>query len=375
MVAEASVLNILRRSEIRMTAQQALADVDAFLSVDLGRTSTKTCVSLDPDKVVLIPANVKHLPVKQVQRKGFGSNLADPLLDMWLEYQEEGYALGQLALDFGADLGLERSNDALIKSKVKDAVVKVFGSIGYFNKLKGKKLALVLALPYESQERFDEEGDKLVETLQTDHLMFYRGESFRIDIKRVWVVPEGYGSLIWCGTQKNLASFLDLSVAVVDIGHQTSDFVMVDRFRFARGASRSKPLAMNTFYERVAEEVKNGIDSQSPLLMKAVHQPKGQRIYRPQGSRKRIDLDRILPRIRQNFAQELTKELIDWLPERATDVVISGGGGEFFWNDLEVLLKEAGLLVHLATPSRKANALGQQVYGRLKAWQEVVHPK
>jgi plasmid segregation protein ParM len=58
--------------------------------------------------------------------------------------------------------------------------------------------------------------------------------------------------------------------------------------------------------------------------------------------------------------------LVTWLPERVTDVIISGGGGEFFWSDLRPLLKEAKLKGHLAKPSRTANALGQYIYGELQ---------
>ena len=54
---------------------------------------------------------------------------------------------------------------------------------------------------------------------------------------------------------------------------------------------------------------------------------------------------------------------MNWLPERATDVIVTGGGGEFFWSELRPLLKEARLKGHLAKPSRQANALGQYIYG------------
>jgi plasmid segregation protein ParM len=47
-------------------------------------------------------------------------------------------------------------------------------------------------------------------------------------------------------------------------------------------------------------------------------------------------------------------------------VIISGGGGEFFWSNLQVLLKEARLRAHLAKPSRQANALGQYLYGEIQ---------
>ena len=40
-----------------------------------------------------------------------------------------------------------------------------------------------------------------------------------------------------------------------------------------------------------------------------------------------------------------------------------GGGGEFFWEDIQRLLKEAKINAHLAAPSRQANALGQYIYG------------
>jgi plasmid segregation protein ParM len=44
-------------------------------------------------------------------------------------------------------------------------------------------------------------------------------------------------------------------------------------------------------------------------------------------------------------------------------VIITGGGGEFFWEDVQRLLKEAQINAYLAAPSRQANALGQYIYG------------
>src|ERR687886_1359449 len=81
----------------------------SILSVDLGRTSTKTCVTRDPNNVVFIPANVKQLSMEQARGGIFEARTTDPLLDMWLEYQSKGYAVGQLAADFGANLGVGQS--------------------------------------------------------------------------------------------------------------------------------------------------------------------------------------------------------------------------------------------------------------------------
>jgi plasmid segregation protein ParM len=344
-----------------MTAKQPPVPSGAMpiLSVDLGRTSIKACVSRDQAGVILIPANVAHLTVEQVRRGGFESRLTDPLLDIWLEYQGKGYAIGQMAADFGADLGIG-------KSKVEDALYKVFACIGHF-RLKGD-LTVVLGLPYQSQEQFDREKEQIISTIRLPHVMFYRGESISVNIKQVWVVPEGYGSLIWSeACEKDIPglSFLDLSVAVVDIGHQTTDFLMVDRFRFARGASQSELFAMNKFYEQVAAQIQ-GADSQSLLLMEALNRPAGQRFYRPRGATRPANLDEIIPSLRKSFARDLCDRLIKWLPERVTDVIVAGGGGEFFWEDLQQLLKEAQLRVHLAEPSRQANALGQYIYGEIQ---------
>jgi plasmid segregation protein ParM len=331
----------------------------AVLSVDLGRTSTKACVGRSPDEVVLIPANVAHLTVEQVRRGGFESQPTDPLLDMWLEFQGRGFAIGQLGADFGANLGVGQS-------KVEDALVKVLACVGYFG-LKDK-ISVVLGLPYYSQEQFDREKEQLISLLRSPHVMSYRGELTTIDIERVWVMPEGYGSLIWCEAQEKKAAspdFPKLSVAVVDIGHQTTDFLMVDRFRFARGASKSEPFAMSQFYEQVAAQIQ-GADSQSLSLIAAVNHPEGERFFRPRGATKPTNLDDILPSLRRSFARELSVRLVDWLPERVTDVVVSGGGGEFFWNELRPLLKDAQLKGHLAKPSRRANALGQYIYGEMQ---------
>jgi plasmid segregation protein ParM len=339
-----------------MAGKQPSTSSMTVLSVDLGRTSTKTCIRRDPDKVVLIPANVAHLSVEQVRRGGFESQPTDPLLDMWLEYQGRGFAIGQLGADFGAKLGVGQS-------KVEDALVKVLACVGYFE-LKGE-VAVVLGLPYYSQEQFDREKEQLISLIRSPHVMSYRGEFVAIDIQQVWVMPEGFGSLIWCEAQDKRASspdFPSLSVAVVDIGHQTTDFLMVDRFRFARGASKSEPFAMSQFYDQVAAQIQ-GADSQSLSLIEAVHRPEGERFFRPRGATKPTNLDDILPSLRRSFAQDLSDRLVQWLPERVTDVIVCGGGGEFFWGELRPLLKEARLKGHLAKPSRQANALGQYIYG------------
>jgi plasmid segregation protein ParM len=331
--------------------------VHKVLSVDLGRTSTKACVDRHPDGVVLIPSNVAHLPVEEVRRGGFETGFSDPLLDIWLEYQGRGYAIGQLAADFGANLGVGQS-------KVEDALVKVFACIGHFA-LQGD-LHIVLGLPYLSQEQFDREKDLLLGLLRSPHIMNYRGEPVHINIQQVWVMPEGYGSLIWSEAQEKTThspDFSSLSVAVVDLGHQTTDFLMVDRFRFARGVSKSEAFAMSQFYEKVAEGIP-GADSQSLSLIAAVNRPAGDRFYRPRGEVKPYNLDEILPSLRKNFARELSERLVEWLPERVSDVIVTGGGGEFFWEDLKPLITEAQLRVTLAQPSRKANALGQLLYGQ-----------
>lgn len=337
-----------------MTLKQ-LPTFDKILSIDLGRTSTKACTSRNKNEVLLIPANTAHLTVEQVRRGGFEAKPTDPLLDIWLEYQGNGYAVGQLAADFGADLGGS-------KSKVEDALIKIFASIGYFN-LTGN-LGIVLGLPYSSQDRFDQEKEKIIALLRAPHLMNYRGEAVEVNIQQVWVMPEGYGSLIWCEADKKASTpnFTELSVAIVDIGNQTTDFLMVDRFRFARGASKSEPFAMGQFYEQVAKQIQ-GADSQSLTLIEAVNRPEGERIYRPKGATRPTNLDDLLPSLRKSFARELSDRLINWLPERATDVIITGGGGDFFWADLRPLIKDAGLKAHLAVPSRVANALGQYIYG------------
>ncbi len=329
-----------------------------ILSVDLGRTYTKACVSRDPNSVVLIPANVAHLEAHQVPHGEFESQAIAPLLAIWLEYQGKKYALGQLAADFGANLGMGQS-------KVEDALVKILACIGHFN-LSGN-LAVALSLPYYVQEQFDREKEQIMRLFRSPHVITYRGERVTANIQQVWVMPEGYGSLIWCEAQKdNLnPAFANQSVAIIDIGYQTTDLLMVDHFRFARGASKSESFAMSQFYEQVAAQIP-GADSQSLSLIEAINRPEGKRFFRPRGARQPINLDQTLLSLRKSFADELSERVFDWLPERATDVIVSGGGGEFLWAELQPLLKQAQLGAHLAKPSRVANALGQYIYGEVQ---------
>ncbi|TVQ14520.1 MAG: ParM/StbA family protein [Leptolyngbya sp. DLM2.Bin27] len=352
----------MNQAPLAIPASDAIASQErsglpkSILSVDLGRTSTKTSISRDPSSVVFIPANVKHLSMEQVQGGAFEARATDPLSDIWMVYQGSGYAMGQLAEDFGANLGVGQS-------KVNDALVKVLACVGYFQ-LKGE-ISVVLGLPYHSQDQFEREKEQLMSLLLGPHVMSYRGEPVTIQINKVWVMPEGYGSILWNEVQASKdtdVDFTKLPVAIVDIGHQTTDCIMVDNFRFARGVSRSEAFAMSQFYEQVASHIE-GADSQSLALIAAVNQPQGQRFYRPRGANRPTNLDDILPNLKETFSREMCNRLLAWLPERVTDVILTGGGGEFFWEDIQRLLREAKINAHLATPCRQANALGQYIYG------------
>ncbi|GCL43448.1 MULTISPECIES: ParM/StbA family protein [Dolichospermum] len=332
-----------------------------ILSVDLGRTSTKTCVSREPGSVAFIPANVKQMSVAEIRGGVFEAKATDPLMDLWLEYQGSGYAVGQLAADFGANLGVGQS-------KVEDALIKVLSCAGYF-KLKDE-ISVVLGLPFLSLEQFEKEKAQLTSLVEGPHVLNFRGESLSLKISKVWIMPEGYGSLLWSETQPNkgtgVPDFTKMSVGIVDIGHQTIDMLMVDNFRFARGASKSEDFGMSKFYELVAAEIENA-DSQSLALISAVNKSKGNRFYRPQGASKPTNLDDFLPNLIEQFSREICARVLAWLPERVTDVIITGGGGEFFWEDVQRLLKEAKINAYLAAPSRQANALGQYIYGEVQA--------
>ncbi|MCW9681819.1 ParM/StbA family protein [Dolichospermum planctonicum UHCC 0167] len=332
-----------------------------ILSVDLGRTSTKTCVSREPGGVAFIPANVKQTSVDQIRGGVFEAKATDPLMDLWLEYQGRGYAVGQLAADFGANLGVGQS-------KVEDALIKVLSCAGYF-KLKDE-ISVVLGLPFLSLEQFEKEKAQLTSLVEGPHVLNFRGESLSLKISKVWIMPEGYGSLLWSETQPNkgagVPDFTKMSVGIVDIGHQTIDMLMVDNFRFARGASKSEDFGMSKFYELVSAEIENA-DSQSLALISAVNKSKGNRFYRPQGASKPTNLDDFLPNLIEQFSREICARVLAWLPERVTDVIITGGGGEFFWEDVQRLLKEAKINAYLAAPSRQANALGQYIYGEVQA--------
>ncbi len=156
-----------------------------ILSVDLGRTSTKTCINREPNNVMFVPANVKQMTMEQVRGGVFEARATDPLMDLWLEYQGNGYAVGQLAADFGANLGVGQS-------KVEDALIKVLACAGYF-KLKDE-ISVILGLPFLSLEQFEKEKAQLIAQVGGPHVMNFRGEPVNLTVSKVWVMPEGYGS-------------------------------------------------------------------------------------------------------------------------------------------------------------------------------------
>ncbi len=329
-----------------------------ILSVDLGRTSTKTTVSHEPNSVVFIPSNIKQITCEGLRNGIFKVRATDPLMNLWMEHQGSGYAIGQLAGQLGANLGIGQS-------KLVDALAKVLSCAGYF-KLKDD-ISVVISLPYHSQEQFECEKSQLISQVSGPHVMNFRGEAVALDVNKVWVMPEGYGSLLWCEAQpkkgSNSPNFTKLCVAVVDIGHQNIDMLMVDNFQFVKHASKSSEgSGMNKFYELIAAEIE-GSDAQSLSLIAAVNRPKSDRFYRPRSVSKPTNLDDFLPNLIEMFSREICNRILAWLPERVTDVILTGGGGEFFWDDMQRLLKEAKISAHLAAPSRQANALGQYIYG------------
>ncbi|WP_397326982.1 chromosome segregation protein ParM [Nostoc sp. FACHB-110] len=331
-----------------------------ILSVDLGRTYTKTCVSHEPNSVVFISANVEQLSFEQGHGHGhsvFESKVINPLSNLWMEYQGSAYAFGQLAAELGANLGVG-------KSKVEDGLIKVLISAAYL-KIEGNT-SVVISLPFYSLEQFEIEKSQLISQMLGTHIFNFRGQTVWLNITKVWVMPQGYGSLLWAEAQpkksKTSLDFTKISLAIVDIGFQTIDLLIIDNFRFVKYLSKSEDFGMSKFYEMIAKEIE-GADSQSLALISAVNKPRGERFYRPRSASKAANLDDFLPNLVDMFSRDICSRVLAWLPERVTDVIVTGGGGEFFWEDVQRLLKEAQVKAYLAAPSRQANALGQYIYG------------
>ena len=150
-------------------------------------------------------------------------------------------------------------------------------------------------------------------------------------------------------------------MAIVDIGYENINMLMMHNFRSVRDASKSE-FGTSKFYELIAAEIE-GADSQCLKLITSVHKPKGERFHMPKGAIKPINIDDFLPNLIEMFSREICSRILAWLPKQVTDVIITGGDGEYFWEDIHRLLKEAKINSYLAAPSRQANALGQYIYG------------
>ncbi|MBD2471713.1 hypothetical protein H6G90_29460 [Nostoc sp. FACHB-145] len=352
------ILNTIELNKQINTIIPSNIDNINILSVDLGRTYTKTCVSREPNRVVFIPANVKQLTIEQGYCNGlFQSKVINPLSSLWMKYQGSAYVFGQLAAELGANLGVG-------KSKVEDGLIKVLISAAYL-KIEGNT-SVVISLPFYSLEQFEIEKSQLISQMLGTHIFNFRGQTVWLNITKVWVMPQGYGSLLWAEAQpkksKTSLDFTKISLAIVDIGFQTIDLLIIDNFRFVKYLSKSEDFGMSKFYEMIAKEIE-GADSQSLALISAVNKPRGERFYRPRSASKAANLDDFLPNLVEMFSHDICSRVLAWLPERVTDVIVTGGGGEFFWEDVQRLLKDAQVNAHLAAPSRQANALGQYIYG------------
>lgn len=142
----ASLLTAIAATKSIKTLKPNDVGSKTILSIDLGRTSTKACVNCEPGNVVFISANVKEVSFEQICSGVFESIAIDPLMNLWIEHQGSGYAVGQLAADFGANLGVGQS-------KLEDALIKVLASAGYF-KLKDE-ISVVIGLPFFSPKQFE----------------------------------------------------------------------------------------------------------------------------------------------------------------------------------------------------------------------------
>ncbi|MDB9324077.1 ParM/StbA family protein [Nodularia spumigena CS-591/04] len=330
-----------------------------ILSVDLGKLYTKACISRNPDNVVVIPSHVQYIGFSQIFSGAMYKYQAisnNPLINIWLEYKGSGYAVGQLAAKFGANLGFGQS-------KVDDALVKVLAAAGHF-KLKDE-ISVVISLPFFYPAQFEKEKLELTSLLFGPHVMNFRGESVYLNITKVWVIPDGLCSLLWTKTKSNkgfsIPDFTKIPVGIVDIGYQNINFITVDNFQWVKDTSEIEDFGMNKFYEIIAAEI-DGADSQSLGLICAVNKPKGERFYRPKSASKPTNLDDFLPNITEMFSRDICYLVFDWLPEGVTDIIITGGGGEFFWEEIQPRFKEARINAYLAAPSRQANVLGQYIY-------------
>ncbi|WP_414574662.1 ParM/StbA family protein [Anabaena sp. CCY 9402-a] len=333
-------------------------DKKTILSIDLGGSFTKACVMCDPENVVFIPSNVKPISVEDIENGVFESRPTDhPLLNLWIEHQGSGYAMGQLAADYGANFGIGQS-------KLEDALVKVLTVAGYF-KLKDE-ISVVMSLPFFSPQQFESEKAQLINIITGNHFIKFCDSAVDLNISKVWIIPEGYGSFLWLGCQRIKRSgnpdFTKAPLAVVDIGHQNINLLIVDNFKCVRDACKSEEFGMSKFYEIIAAEIK-GADTPLLDLIAAVKKPNSKGLYLPKCANKLTKIDDSLPNLIEQFARETCSRLFAWLPEKVTDVIITGGGGEFYWEYVQRLLKEANINTYLAKPSCLANALGQYIYG------------
>ncbi|WP_427160750.1 ParM/StbA family protein [Aliinostoc sp. HNIBRCY26] len=332
---------------------------NTILSVDLGRNFTKACASCEPGDVVSIPAYVKKSPSFGYDRSGL------PLMDLRLGYEGSGYAVGQLAANLGANIGIGQS-------KLEDALIKVLASAAYFKRI-GEiydDISVVISLPFFSTKEFEMQKAQLISMITGQHFMQFRDLPVQLNISKVWVMPEGYGTLLWSIALPKISDIPDVTdapVAIVDIGYENLQMLIVDNFRLVRDASKSESFGMSNLYERLSRYVESA-DSQSLAFIEAMNKSKGDRFYFPKGAYKSINLDDFLPKLTETFSRELCSRILAWLPEQVTNVIITGGGGEFFWNDIQRLLIRTGSKInaYLATPSRQANALGQYLYGYSK---------
>ncbi len=211
--------------------------------------------------------------------------------------------------------------------------------------------------------RYRQDKPHLIGALKGEHEIAVNGIQKRIVIDEIVVIPEGFG-VYWNelvdgqGDIKN-SSLASGTIGVIDIGHRTTDFLVVEDQEMVDDFSHGSDKGIITVIQEARKEIelKHGVTFEPQKLEEAIRTG----AYRLDSGRGPIDITPFINAASRNVAQSLIADIRgQWGDKMQTikTLIMAGGGGKFFTEAFRNGLIREHTNIVLAEDPRYANLKG-----------------
>lgn len=313
------------------------------LFVDLGGSNIKGIVVMPDTNTSLrfsLPSRVVKLSSFDIANKPVGLLAKN---DVWLTYNNQHYAVGQLALHYGNDVTLI----AEFKEPKQDLAIPrlcaVMGLIQHtVNDLPEKfDVDLTLVLPYPEYQIAREKNNKFFKDLKkVFSSFFFREKKLQIKLNTFDIQPEGAGLLALRYLEEGVSWLDSKTLGVLMLGHRNTSVIV---YKGGTGFGYTNHMGFHFLLQKVIDR-SLGINAAD--LTKAIYaagkglspdNPFLENLARSKGEIKKIEIQRLVTSItetKQNHWEQLTSWAVNLLPE-VDELIIGGGTALLYKREIE----------------------------------------